>query len=86
MPRQFRAGPLFVLAGAQANCQKTDLALINYMRIPILHPQQRALAAAALYRSAGLLHNKGDAKQSKAVLNELLSKYPETIWAQQASQ
>ena len=86
MPRQFRAGPLFVLAGAQANCQKTDLALINYMRIPILHPQQRALAAAALYRSAGLLHNKGDAKQSKALLNELLTKYPETIWAQQASQ
>ena len=86
MPRQFRAGPLFVLAGAQSKCQKSDQALINLMRIPILYPQQRSLGAAALYRSAGLLHNKGQAKQSKAILNELVTKYPETIWAQQASQ
>lgn len=86
MPRQFRAGPLFVLANAQSKCQKTDLALINLMRIPILYPQQRSLGAAALYRCGSLLHNKGQAKQSKAILNELVTKYPETIWAQQASQ
>ena len=86
MPREFRAGPLFVLADAQSKCQKTDLALINLMRIPILYPQQRSLGAAALYRCASLLHNKGQAKQSKAILNELVTKYPETIWAQQADQ
>ena len=86
MPHQFRAGPLLVLADAQSKCQKTDLALINLMRIPILYPQQRSLGAAALYRCAGLLHNKGQAKQSKSILNELVTKYPETIWAQQAGQ
>ncbi len=84
MPRKFRAGPLYVLADAQSKCEKTDSALINLMRIPILYPQQRSLGAAALYRSAGLLHNKGQAKQSKAILSELVTSYPETIWAQQA--
>ena len=86
MPRKLRAGPLLVLADAQSKCQKTDQALLNLMRIPILYPERRSLGAAALYRSASLLNNKGQAKQAKAILNELTTKYPETIWAQQANQ
>lgn len=86
MPRELRAGPLLVLADAQSKSQKTDQALLNLMRIPILYPEHRSLSAAALYRCASLLNNKGQAKQAKAILNELTTKYPETIWAQQASQ
>ena len=86
MPRAQRAGPLYVLANAQSQCQKVDEAIIGLMRIPILYPEQRSLAAAALYRSAGLLHNKGQTKQAKSLLNELVSKYPDSFWAQQANQ
>ncbi len=86
MPRQLRAGPYFVLADAQSKCQKTDQAMINLMRIPILFPEQRFLGAAALYRCASLLHNNGKTKQAKEITNELVTKYPETIWAQQTRQ
>lgn len=86
MPRQLRAGPLLVLADAQSKCQKTDQALLNLMRIPILYPEHRSLSAVALYRCASLLNNKGQAKESKAILHELTTKYPETLWAQQTSQ
>ena len=85
MPREYRAGPTFVLANVQAQCQKTDEALINFMRIPILYPKQRYLAAAALYRSAKMLHNGGKSAKGQSLINELVSKYPETIWAQQAT-
>lgn len=85
MNREYRAGPTFVLAKAQAQCQKTDEALINFMRIPILYPNQRYLCAAALYRAANLLHNSGKSEQGRSLLNELISKYPESIWAQQAT-
>ncbi len=86
MPRALRAGPLYVLANAQSQCQQIDQAIIGLMRIPILYPEQRSLSAAALYRSAGLLHNKGQSKQANSLLNELISKYPDSFWAQQANQ
>jgi len=86
MPRDFRAGPFYVLANAQANCQKIDESLINLMRITILYPEQRTLSAAALYRSAGLLQNKGQKQKANSILNELVTQHPETIWAQQVNQ
>lgn len=85
MPREMRGGPTFVLADAQSKCQKVDEALINFMRIPILYPNQCSIASAALYRAANLLHNSGKTDRAKSLLNELISKYPESIWAQQAT-
>jgi tetratricopeptide (TPR) repeat protein len=86
MPRALRAGPYFVLADAQARSGQVELAEINLMRIPILYADQKALSAAALYRAASLLHNSGKTEKAQAVLNELVTHYPQTIWAQQATQ
>lgn len=86
MPRSLRAGPCFVLADAQARSGQVELAQINLMRIPVLYSDQKSLSAAALYRAAGLLHNSGKTKQAQSVLNELVTNYPQTIWAQQATQ
>lgn len=85
MPRSLRAGPYFVLSEAQSRVDQVDDALVNLMRIPIQYPQQRTLAAAALYRTARLLHNRGQAGRAQSVLNELVTKYPQTIWADQAA-
>ena len=86
MPRSMRAGPYFVLADAQSRSGQLDLAQINLMRIPILYPDQKSLSAAALYRVAGLLNNSGKTKQAQSIVNELVTQYSQTIWAQQATQ
>jgi tetratricopeptide (TPR) repeat protein len=86
MPRELRAGPYFVLAGAQSGAGQSEQAILNLMRIPILYPEQKTLSAAALYRSGSLLHNKGQTEQAQSLLNELMTYYPQTIWAQQATQ
>lgn len=86
MPRELRAGPYLVLAEAQARAGLVDPAIVNLMRIPILYPEQTALSAAALYRSRNLLHNRGQTDQARSLLNELITNYPQTIWAQQATQ
>ena len=86
MPRDLRAGPYLVLADAQARAGWTDMAIVNLMRIPILFAEQKTLSAAALYRTGNLLHNTGNTEQAQSILNELVTNYPQTIWAQQATQ
>jgi tetratricopeptide (TPR) repeat protein len=85
MPRDLRAGPYLVLAEAQARTGMSEMAIVNLMRIPILYAEQKTLSAAALYRSVNLLHNKGSTEQAQSILNELVTYYPQTIWAQQAT-
>ena len=86
MPRNLRAGPYLVLAEAQARTGMSEMAVVNWMRIPILYAEQKTLSAAALYRSGNLLHNMGKPEQAQSILNELVTNYPQTIWAQQATQ
>ena len=86
MPRSLRAGPYFVLADAQSRAGQVEQAKVNLMRIPILYPDQRLLAAAALYRTANLLQNTGQSDQAQTILGELVADYPQTIWARQATQ
>ncbi|MFT5301194.1 MAG: tetratricopeptide (TPR) repeat protein [Mariniblastus sp.] len=85
MPRDVRAGPCLVLANAQSQAGQTDQAIINLMRIPTLHPDRNSISAAALYRMASLLHNKGQSDNARSILQELVTYYPQSIWAQQAS-
>jgi tetratricopeptide (TPR) repeat protein len=86
MPREVRAGPYLVLAESQSRAGQVDRAMVNLMRLPINYPDQRSLAAAALYRVAGLLHNKGDEEKAQSILKELITNHPETVWAKQATQ
>ena len=84
MNRSLRAAPYLVLSDAQKRSQQIDKAVISAMRVPILYPEQRALSAAALYRAANLLHNKGQAAEAQTILNELVTRYPQTTWARQS--
>ena len=86
MPRSLRAGPYLVLAEAQTKTGQNEQALINLMKVPILYPEQKSLAAAALYRTGRLLSASGKPTQSQTIFNELKTRYPQTIWAQKATQ
>jgi tetratricopeptide (TPR) repeat protein len=83
MPNPLRAGPYYVLATAQARLKETQPAAVNWMRIPILFPQQDALSAASLYKCASLLHNDGQTDEARTLWTELLQDYPESMWAKQ---
>ena len=86
MPSSLRAGPYFVIGESQSRAGETDKAVINYLKARILFPENQTLAAAALYRSATLLNNKGQTKEARSLLNELVANYPQTLWAKQANQ
>ncbi|MDA7928628.1 tetratricopeptide repeat protein, partial [Mariniblastus sp.] len=86
LPREFRAGPYLVLAEAQSRVGQTQPAIANLMRIPILFPEQKSLVAAALYRAGNLLENQGKSDLAQSILNELVTLYPQTIWAKQINQ
>ncbi len=47
-PESIRAGPYFASARALAHHQQPEEAALNLLRVPILYPEDRALAAAAL--------------------------------------
>jgi tetratricopeptide (TPR) repeat protein len=83
MPAQFRAGPRYFLAEVQMKRKQFDLAKINWMRIPILHPDRYDLAAAALYQTSLLLDNDRSAEESSTLRSELKQKYGDTTWAKQ---
>ena len=86
LPRVFRAGPYLVLAEAQSRVGQTQSAIVNLMRIPILFPEQKSLVAAALYRTGNLLDNQGKSDLAQSIFNELVTLYPQTVWAKQINQ
>lgn len=85
MPLSASAGPLYTVALAESQASINDLALRDFMRIAILHPDQEILAAPALYRAATLLHNEGRTEVAASLVEELKSKYPQSPWASEAA-
>ncbi|MFK7766857.1 MAG: tol-pal system YbgF family protein [Mariniblastus sp.] len=85
MPRAIRAGPYLVLANAQSKAGQNRQATLNLMRVPILYPDQRSLSAAALYHAGKLLRSSNDPSSADTVFGELKTRFPQTVWAQQAA-
>lgn len=52
LPGPLRAGPYFTLGLAWQQCQQPERAALAFLRVPIEHPDQVALAAAALELAA----------------------------------
>jgi tetratricopeptide (TPR) repeat protein len=83
LPSPLQAGPWYFLAEVQMKRQQFDVAVISWLRIPILHPDQYALAASALYQSSLVLENQQRLNEAESLRSELKQKYGQTIWAQQ---
>lgn len=81
LPDQFRAGPWYLIAELQMKLKQSDSAIINWLRIPILYPDQYSLSASALHQSSLLLDNLGRTDESLSLKNELKKKFADTIWA-----
>ncbi|MAR12193.1 MAG: hypothetical protein CL681_19765 [Blastopirellula sp.] len=84
-PAELQGGPLYVLAKAQQRLGRSDQAALSYLRLPILFPNNRPLAASALLAAGDTLapSHPADARQ---MYQELVRDYAETSQAANAKQ
>jgi tetratricopeptide (TPR) repeat protein len=84
MPADVQAGGYFVVGDALARLNQPADAALAYLRIPVVHPEQRAMAADALLE-AGKLHEKlKRGEQAFGLYREVLSGYSRTAAAEEA--
>lgn len=84
MPESLRAGPLLLAGMAQARLKQNDDAVLAWLELPILHPEDYRLAAGGLARAAGLLETQGQTVPARRIWSELTQRYPGTQWAAEA--
>ena len=84
MPASLRGGPYLVLGQALARMGQSQEAIVAWMRIPILYPQQRQLAAEALFAAAGELAKLEDLDAARGLYRELTREHADSPLAAQA--
>jgi hypothetical protein len=78
IPPPLRAGAYFALGSAQARHAQTEDAVHTLLRVPLLYPRHRVLAARCLKEAAGHLESQGRADEALALQRELVTQYAET--------
>ncbi len=84
MPEALAAGPYFVLGRARAQRQQWEPAALAWMRVAILYPQQRTLAARSLADAGRALQQLGRTEQALRLYREVIVNYPQTSAAAEA--
>lgn len=77
MPETLRAGPLFVLGTAQLHNKQWEDAALSLLRVAIVYPQDRTLAAQALLGAARGLQETRQTAEAARLYHELLREYGE---------
>lgn len=70
LPENQRAGPYFLYGRAARQVGQSEDAVIAWMRVPILYPENRPLAAEALREAADVLKSLGRTDQAETLLRE----------------
>lgn len=81
LPQPLRAGPYYLLGQLLAQQKQYDDAAIAFMRLPILYPGDRTLAAEALLAAAEVLSAGGDRGQATICLQELVRDHADSAAA-----
>ena len=77
MPEPLAAGPYFVLGSARAQRQQPEQAALALLRVAILWPQQRLLAARALVEAGRALEKLDQGQEALRLYREAIRTYPE---------
>ena len=77
MPEPLAAGPYFVLGRAYLQRQQWEKAALALLRVPILYPQQRPLAAQSLADAGRAMEQLGQTDEAVRLYRELIREYPE---------
>ena len=84
-PEAVRAGAYFTLAKGLAARHRPAEAARAWMRVPLLHREQRPLAAEALARTIDVLRGQGDLDAVRRLRRELLADFAETRAAREVA-
>jgi len=85
LPESLRAGPYFVLATAYSRQVQPEVAALTYLKVPVLFPKERRLAARALAEAAQESVRLGREDDARLLRRELLQKYPDSAEATEAA-
>jgi len=77
LPEPLAAGPYFVLGTARARRKQWEQAALAFLRVAILYPQQRGLAAQSLLDAGRSLEKLGRTEEALRLYRELMRNYPE---------
>jgi tetratricopeptide (TPR) repeat protein len=77
MPEPIAAGPYFVLGRARAQQQRPEQAALALLRVAILYPQHRSLAAQSLLEAGRALAQLERTQGALRLYRELIRTYPE---------
>jgi len=78
MPAALRAGPYYVVGLAEAHHQRWEAAALAWLRVPILHPDHRLLAAQSLVDAGRSLERLGQADGAVGLYREVVERFPNT--------
>ncbi len=84
MPAEVRASGYFVVGEALARLEKPEDAALAYLHVPLVHSQQRVMAADALLAAAKQHEDLGRTEQAVGLYREVLSGYSRTAAAEEA--
>ena len=86
MPSEIRAGPYFLLGKALAEAGEPQDAALAFMRVPILYPPERLLAASALFAAGQQLEHLQQIPAANTLYREIVSDHAESPLADRARQ
>lgn len=85
LPEKLRGGPYYVLGRGYAARKRFQPAALTLMRVPILFPDQRDVAAEALLSAGAALSALGEPGEAARLFREVTSEYPKSYAAQEAT-
>lgn len=85
VPESLRAGPYFVLASGYSRQVQPEAAALLYLKVPVLFPKERRLAARALAEAAQESIRLGREEDARLMQKEILQNYPESPEASEAA-
>lgn len=85
VPEPLRAGPYFVLATGLSRQLQREAAALSYLKVPVLFPKERRLAARALVEAAQESVRLGREDDARLLQRELLQQYPDSPEASEAA-
>jgi tetratricopeptide (TPR) repeat protein len=85
IPQDLRAGPYFVLGQALANAGQHERAAQSLLRVPILYPADRPLAAAALLSAGQELEKIGQIREAVTLYREVVREHADAPPAAKAA-
>lgn len=84
LSENMRGGPYYVLGRGYRSKLLRDQAALAMLRLPILYPHDRPLAARASVEAGEILQSQGRTSEAISALREAVVRFPETIAAQEA--